>query len=234
MKQVIIIGRYLKSDQEFVRCRWSCMFGKVEVPAMVLGEGVLCCDAPPHKSGLVPFYVTCSNRLACSEVREFEYRDGPEDIDFTDIPGGDMNAMNMYKRLERLLYTGSVGHINTYFENDAQRNDMVKKIISLMEEDENQRAKLVPGKDISLSKAIEEQQVEKTLKERFYEWLLQKVREDGKGPSVIDDEGQGVLHLAAALGFNWALKPMIVSGVSIDFRDANGWSALHWAAFYGR
>lgn len=232
--KVIIIGRYLKSDQEFMRCRWSCMFGKVEVSAMVLGEGFLCCDAPPHKSGLVPFYVTCSNRLACSEVREFEYRDGPQDSDFTDIPGGDMNAMHIYKRLERLLYMGPVGNINTCSENSEQRNDKVKKIISLMEEDENQRAKLVPGKDISPPKAIEEQQLEKSLKERFYEWLLQKVTEDGKGPSVLDDEGQGVLHLAAALGFNWALKPIIVSGVSIDFRDANGWTALHWAAFYGR
>jgi calmodulin-binding transcription activator len=49
------------------------MFGEVEVPAEKIGDGVLCCRTPPHKAGRVPFYVTCSNRLACSEVREFNF-----------------------------------------------------------------------------------------------------------------------------------------------------------------
>lgn len=60
------------------------------------------------------------------------------------------------------------------------------------------------------------------------------VAENDKGPSVLDDEGQGALHLVAALGYDWAIKPSITAGVPINFRDVNGWTALHWAAFYGR
>ncbi|XLR00489.1 hypothetical protein S83_066687, partial [Arachis hypogaea] len=48
---------------------------------------------------------------------------------------------------------------------------------------------------------------------------------------VLDEGGQGVLHLAAALGYDWALQPTIISGVNVNFCIVNGWTALHWAAF---
>jgi calmodulin-binding transcription activator len=67
-------GRFLTSQQEAKVCKWSCTFGEVEVPAEIIGDGVLCCPTPPHKAGKVCFYVKCSNRLACSEVREFNFR----------------------------------------------------------------------------------------------------------------------------------------------------------------
>ncbi|XAR73838.1 hypothetical protein NMG60_11007940 [Bertholletia excelsa] len=44
------------------------MFGEVEVPAEVIADGVLRCHTPLQKAGRVPFYVTCSNRLAYREV----------------------------------------------------------------------------------------------------------------------------------------------------------------------
>ncbi|XLU20874.1 hypothetical protein S245_056940, partial [Arachis hypogaea] len=50
---------------------------------------------------------------------------------------------------------------------------------------------------------------------------------------VLDEGGQGVLHLAAALGYDWALQPTMISGVNVNFRIVNGWTALHWAAFCG-
>ncbi|KAF3954419.1 hypothetical protein CMV_020238 [Castanea mollissima] len=52
---------------------------------------------------------------------------------------------------------------------------------------------------------------EKLLKEKLHVWLLQKAAEDGKGPSVLDENGQGVLHFAAALGYDWALEPTIIA-----------------------
>ncbi|KEH20826.1 calmodulin-binding protein [Medicago truncatula] len=72
--KVFIFGQFLKSQQEAEVCKWSCMFGEVEVPAEIIGDGVFCCRTPPHKVGRVHFYVTCSNRLACSEVHEFDFR----------------------------------------------------------------------------------------------------------------------------------------------------------------
>jgi hypothetical protein len=78
--QVHIIGRFLKNQQEAENCEWSCMFGEVEVPIEVIADCVLRCHTPIHKAAKVPFDVTRSNRLACSEVREFEYRFKDADI----------------------------------------------------------------------------------------------------------------------------------------------------------
>ncbi|CAI8588726.1 unnamed protein product [Vicia faba] len=65
--QVFIIGTVLKSKPNVETCNWSCMFGEVEVPATVLANGILFCQAPPLEIGLIPFHVTFSNRFACSE-----------------------------------------------------------------------------------------------------------------------------------------------------------------------
>ncbi|GKV51902.1 hypothetical protein SLEP1_g58520 [Rubroshorea leprosula] len=65
-------------------------------------------------------------------------------------------------------------------------------------------------------------------------WLLQKVAEGGKGPSLLDEGGQGVLHFAAALGYDWTFEPTIVAGAGVNVHDVNGWTALHWAASCGR
>ncbi|KAK6156816.1 hypothetical protein DH2020_011064 [Rehmannia glutinosa] len=233
--KVLIIGTFLKSQQELSKCRWSIMFGQVEVTAEVLADGVLCCRAPPHKPGLVPFYVTCSNRLACSEIREFEYRFEPHHIGAIDDAHGDSaTVMYLYQRFETILSLGPIGSRVSSVGNDSEKQNILKEIVSLMEEENNHETKLASDKDTSVPKVIAEMLLEKQLKEKFYSWLLHGVTEDGKGLTVVDEGGQGVLHLAAALGFNWALQPIIVSGISINLRDVNGWTALHWAAFYGR
>lgn len=56
------------------------MFGEIEVSAEALAGNVIQCQTPLHSSGRVPFYVTCSNRLACSEVREFQFDEHPTKI----------------------------------------------------------------------------------------------------------------------------------------------------------
>ncbi|XP_075673479.1 calmodulin-binding transcription activator 2-like isoform X4 [Castanea sativa] len=233
--EVLIIGKFLKSPPEVAKCNWSCMFGEVEVPAEVLANGVLCCRAPPHSVGRVPFYVTCSNRLACSEVREFDYRvNSIKDIDIAIIYGGATTEMLLHMRLERLLSLISVSPPSHFVEGVPEKRDLISKVISLKEEEEYYRmAEPISQNDLSQNE-VKEHLLKILMKEKLYSWLLHKVSEDGKGPSVLDDEGQGVLHLAAALGYDWAIKPIVTSGVSINFRDINGWTALHWAAFCGR
>ncbi|KAG8368676.1 hypothetical protein BUALT_Bualt15G0070500 [Buddleja alternifolia] len=233
--KVLITGTFLKSDQELSKCRWSIMFGQVEVAAEVLADGILCCCAPLHKPGPVPFYVTCSNRVACSEIREFEYRIGPDqNIGATDIHGCRVTLMHLYQRFESILSVDPIRSPVGSGGFDFEKQNIVNKIVSLMEEDNNQEMNLTSVKDTTMMKGIGELLLEKQLKEKFYSWLTHRVTEDGKGPTTVDKGGQGVLHLAAALGFNWALQPIIVSKISIDFRDMNGWTALHWAAYYGR
>lgn len=234
MKQVLVIGTFLVSQKDVTKYNWSCMFGEVEVPAQVLANGVLFCFAPPHSAGQVPFYVTCSNRLACSEVREFEYQVGStKDLDITNICNATTNDIHLHLRLESLLSLRSVSPSGQLVEGVKEKQNLISKIISLKEEEEY----LPLVEPTAVNDLLQHEGMEhliKLMKEKLYSWLLHKAIEDGKGPSVLDSEGQGVIHLAAALGYDWAIKPIVTAGVSINFRDVNGWTALHWAAFYGR
>ncbi|XP_073274171.1 calmodulin-binding transcription activator 2 isoform X2 [Primulina huaijiensis] len=229
--KVLVAGTFLKSKQELAKCRWSIMFGEVEVPAVVLVDGFLSCYTPPHNPGLVPFYITSSNRLSCSEIREFEFRVGSDQN--SDVNEHDATIMHLQQRFEKLVCMGPVESQVNSVEDVFEKQIVVKAVISSIENEKRMDAKLESINGKSQLKMIGKQLLEKSLKEKFYDWLLQQVME-GRGLAFVDEMGQGVLHLAAALGFYWALQPIIVSGVSIDFRDVNGWTALHWASFYAR
>lgn len=228
--EVFIIGTFLTTQPEVATCNWSCMFGEVEVPAEVLANGILCCQSPPHETGRVPFYITCSDRLACSEVMEFEFKEGFSEnveVDF-------FNKMQLHLRLEELLSLKSVEPSNEAFEDDFQKRNLIYKLISLKEEEEySSKEEQTVDMDISKHK-LKAHMTQSLVKEKLYSWLLRKVTETGKGPSVLGEDGQGVLHLVAALGYHWAIKPIVTAGVNINFRDVNGWTALHWAASCGR
>ncbi|KAI4299095.1 hypothetical protein L6164_032586 [Bauhinia variegata] len=227
--EVLIIGTFLTSEPAVANCKWSCMFGEVEVSAEVLANGILSCHAPHHNVGRVPFYVTCSNRVACSEVREFDYVEGfPKGLDFEDFHS------SFFLRLEKLLSSKSVYPSKQTFVGDLEKRNIIYKILSLKQEAEySDNEEVTLEMDTSQDK-VKEHLFHRKVKEKLFSWLLHKVAEDGKGPNVLDEEGQGVLHLAAALGYDWAIKPIITAGVNINFRDVNGWTALHWAASCGR
>ncbi|XP_044512336.1 calmodulin-binding transcription activator 3-like isoform X1 [Mangifera indica] len=94
---------------------------------------------------------------------------------------------------------------------------------------------LLKEEDVDWGQIISSEMVkEKIMKEKLHVWLLQKVGEGGNGLTELDEGGQGVLHFAAALGYNWALEATVAAGVKIDSPDVNGWTALHWAAYCRR
>ncbi|KAJ8528909.1 hypothetical protein K7X08_030649 [Anisodus acutangulus] len=100
------------------------------------------------------------NRLACSEVREFEYREKPSEYALALRPSDETG--NASERLEDLLAIIEGNHIN------------------------------------------------------FRDVLIQNFMK------------------VAGLGYEWGLLPLIAAGISPNFRDARGRTALHWAAHYGR
>ncbi|KAJ3673750.1 hypothetical protein LUZ60_005742 [Juncus effusus] len=224
--KVLVAGKFLKRIDEVQKCKWSCMFGEIEVSADLLHDGTLRCYSPSHSPGRVPFYVTCSNRLACSEIREFEFRDLNSQFpyNFTE------NETDLSARLEKLLTLDPNSQ-----QNLTNNNEVCNKINGLMtEEDEWSVLFKANESDGVFADAQKDERVEGMMKEKLRVWLLSKVNEEGKGPCVLDKEGQGAIHLAAALGFDWAVRPIITAGVSVNFRDAHGWTALHWAASCGR
>ncbi|XP_040384011.1 calmodulin-binding transcription activator 3-like isoform X1 [Oryza brachyantha] len=233
--KVLVTGRFLHANQVTERHKWSCMFGEVEIPADISADGSLRCYSPPHKPGRVPFYVTCSNRLACSEVREFEFR--PSDSQYMDAPSplGATNKVYFQIRLDNLLSLEPHDYQATITNPSKEMIDLSKKISSLLANNDewSKLLKLADDNEL-LTDDQQDQYAEKLIKEKLHVWLLHKVGDGGKGPSVLDDEGLGVLHLAAALGYGWAIRPTVTAGVNINFRDFHGWTALHWAAFCGR
>ncbi|CAA3029837.1 calmodulin-binding transcription activator 3 [Olea europaea subsp. europaea] len=231
--KVVIMGKFLRSHEEVEKYKWACMFGELEVPAEIIADGVLCCRILSQKTGRVPFYVTCSNRLACSEVREFEFRTTDvQVVDIADAGSIISSETALHMRFGKLL---SLGSVQTSVQKGAAENDLCSKISSLLKDDSEweQMLNLTTQDEFSVDR-VQDQLLQKLLKEKLYYWLLQKVAEGGKGPNILDEGGQGVLHFAAALGYEWAIQPTIAAGVSVNFRDANGWTALHWAAYYGR
>uniref|UniRef100_A0A0D9X1N1 CG-1 domain-containing protein n=1 Tax=Leersia perrieri TaxID=77586 RepID=A0A0D9X1N1_9ORYZ len=231
--KVLITGTFLANKEHVENCKWSCMFGDVEVPAEVLAHGSLRCYTPVHLSGRVPFYVTCSNRVACSEVREFEFRDsGSRHMDASDPHITGINEMHLHIRLEKLLSLGQDDYEKYVMSEGNEKSEIINTINSLMLDDKwSNQAVPTDEKEVSTAR---DQNIEKLVKEKLYCWLIHKIHDEGKGPNVLGNEGQGVIHLVAALGYDWAIRPIITAGVNVNFRDARGWTALHWAASCGR
>lgn len=232
--EVMVIGTFLLSPQEVTSYSWACMFGEVEVPAEILVDGVLCCHAPPHEVGQVPFYITCSDRFSCSEVREFDFLPGSaRKLNTADLYGAFTNEASLHLRFENLLArVSSSAQEHSIFEDVGEKRRKISRIMLLKDEKESLLASTAE-KGLTEVEA-KERLIREEFEDKLYLWLIHKVTEEGKGPNILDEEGQGVLHLAAALEYDWAIKPILAAGVSINFRDANGWSALHWAAFSGR
>ncbi|KAL8143518.1 hypothetical protein V2J09_016550 [Rumex salicifolius] len=231
--KVLVTGKFLKPLQDILNVKWSCMFGELEVPVDIIENGVLCCLTPQLSAGRVPFCITCSNRVACSEVRDFEYRDKSTEIPEDADEGYDMKSDILKLRLVSLLTTGRQTPCIDYLD---EISCLSGKLSSLIHDDDDEWDQ-IGGTTLKATISAEETKdlrAEKVLKEKLYSWLLDKVSQGGKGPSVLDEYGQGVLHFTAALGYDWAFSPTMEAGVSINFRDIRGWTALHWAAFCGR
>ncbi|CAN6900797.1 unnamed protein product [Brassica oleracea] len=224
---VLVTGKFLKTREEEAETgEWSCMFGQTEVPADVIADGILQCVAPMSEAGRVPFYVTCSNRLACSEVREFEYKVLESQAFGRET---DESTESLEARFVKLLCSKSDSPSSNASSDLSQVSE---KISLLLFENDDQLDQMLMNE--IPQESMKEKLLQEALKESLHSWLLQKIAEGGRGPNVLDEGGQGILHFAAALGYNWALEPTVVAGVSVDFRDVNGWTALHWAAFFGR
>lgn len=209
------------------------MFGDVEVPAQVIQEGVICCEAPPHHPGKVTLCITSGNRESCSEVREFEYREktfgyAESNSSLTESTKS-ADELLLLVRFAQLLLLDSL----SLQKRDSAEPETPRK---LMADDDSWgsviEALLVGG---GTSSGTIDWLLEELLKDKLQQWISSRSQEqsDQTGCSLSKKE-QGIIHMIAGLGFEWALNPILSSGISINFRDITGWTALHWAARFGR
>ena len=234
--KVLISGSFLGDYANATDIKWHCMFGEVEVPAEVINGGVLRCKAPPHAVGRVSFYVTCGDRQAHSEIRDFEYRSGGTVQPETKGQAAEERLLKV--RLAHMLLTESESESilpDEAGEVTMKRLNCLNSFSSSHSSDDwLELEALAKTSDYSQDMGFQDRLLQMMFKSRMQKWLLCKIQEEGKGPSILDAQGQGVFHMAAALGYDWFVAPMVAAGVPINFRDAHGWTALHWAASCGK
>lgn len=227
--KVIIIGSFLCDPLESA---WTCMFGDVEVPLQIIQEGVVCCKTPPHLPGKVTLCITSGNRESCSEVREFEYR-----INTSACAHCNSSKTEATKSPEELLLL--VRFVQMLLSDSSkQKGDTVEsQLLRRSKTDDDLWGHVIEALLVGsgTSSSTVDWILQVLLKDKLCQWLLSISKEgpDQTGCSLSKKE-QGIIHMVAGLGFEWALNPILNYGVNINFRDINGWTALHWAARFGR
>ncbi|XP_009592004.1 calmodulin-binding transcription activator 4 isoform X1 [Nicotiana tabacum] len=230
--KIVIVGSFLCNPSEYT---WTCMFDDIEVPVQIINEGAIRCQAPPHLPCKVTLCVTTGNRVSCSEVWEFEYRvkfDDHGQKNLAEVGGACKSSeelLLLVRFVQMLLSDSSVqkgdgsGSSNDILENSKASEDSWSQVIE----------SLLFG--TSTSMVTVDWLLQELLKDRLKQWLSSKlqVKNNQMGYSFSRKE-QGIIHMVAGLGFEWALHPILDAGVGVNFRDINGWTALHWAARFGR
>ncbi|KAL3322386.1 hypothetical protein AABB24_039821 [Solanum stoloniferum] len=211
------------------------MFGDIEVPVQIIKEGAIRCQAPPHLPGKVALCVTTGNRTPCSEVRDFEYRAKLDDRGQNVVPevGGASKSSE-----ELLLLVRFVQMLLS--DSSLQRGDGSESSIDILEKSkasEDSWSQVIESLlfGTSTSTVTIDWLLQELLKNKLQQWLSCKlqVKNNEMGYSL-SRKDQGIVHMIAGLGFEWALHPVLNAGVSANFRDIRGWTPLHWAARFGR
>lgn len=231
--QVIIAGHFLCNPPGH---SWAILFGDTKVPLEIVQEGVFRCLAPKHDSGKVKLCITSGNGDPCSNVREFEFRANPGTSSFSSTSNQayavkSTEELLLLVRFVQILLCGhdstSIprGDVETYIDpsrklkrNDDQLGEIVEA--------------LVAGRETSTNAM--DWILQELLKDKLQQWLLSKHLGNADQNCVLSKQEQCIIHMISGLGYEWALNPILNSGTGINFRDTNGWTALHWAARFGR
>ncbi|CAL5214048.1 unnamed protein product [Lathyrus oleraceus] len=226
--KVFIIGSFLCHPSD---SSWACMLGDVEVPVEIIQDGVMYCEVPSHIPGNVTLCITSGNRESCSEVREFEYRDNTKSC--TKCSPLEIEATRTPEELLLLVRFGQVLLSASPVSDDNNESGIFIK----QKADDDSWSHIIDallfGSGTSSSTA--NWLLEELLKDKLQLWLTCRSRKvDEETGCSLSKKEQGIIHMVAGLGFEWALNPILSCGVNINFRDINGWTALHWAARFGR
>ncbi|KAK1415859.1 hypothetical protein QVD17_31647 [Tagetes erecta] len=216
--KVLIIGNF---TCDLTKRQWYCMFGETEVPAEIIQDGVLCCFAPTGLPGKVALCITSGNRESYSEIREFEYRDKPDDYvkkNSTEKKSRNSEELLLLVRFVQMLLSNQLSqNEGNLTSGDDSWSQIIETLLDGSLESSNATDWLL----------------EELLKDKLQIWLSSRLQYK-KGVTGLSKREQGIIHMVSGLGFGWALEPILKAGAGINFRDINGWTALHWAARFGR
>ncbi|KAF0924982.1 hypothetical protein E2562_015045 [Oryza meyeriana var. granulata] len=228
--KVIITGDFLCDPSS--SC-WAVMFGDSEVPVEIVQPGVLRCHTPLHNSEKLTICVTSGNREICSEVKDFEFRAKSTASSFLEISPSSRSLKSseellLLAKFVRMLLCENGSRVNS--NGDPQSGHCPK--LKMNDEHWQQLIdELKGGCENPLN--VADWIMEELLKSKLQQWLSVKMQ-GYDGTATLSKHEQGIIHLISALGYEWALSSVLSAGVGINFRDTNGWTALHWATYFGR
>uniref|UniRef100_A0A0E0JNZ2 CG-1 domain-containing protein n=1 Tax=Oryza punctata TaxID=4537 RepID=A0A0E0JNZ2_ORYPU len=236
--KVIIAGDFLRDPSHG---SWAILFGDVKVPAEIVQQGVIRCHTPCLDARKVTMYLIDENDKACSEARQFEFHNKPtksvvcenrkpcrevHESELHQRPTESKNELLLLFYYVQLLFNGHVSEQFLKFGLPFPNLEYRRQVSP---------SEIMKGASEQLNRESAVNCVmEVLLNSKFEEWLLSKYEQNSEGNHFLPRQYHGVIHTIAALGYNWALKLLLNSGVLVNYRDANGWTALHWAARFGR
>ncbi|XP_058723551.1 calmodulin-binding transcription activator 5-like isoform X2 [Vicia villosa] len=233
--KVLITGYFHHDYQHFAKSNLVCVCGETIVPVEIVQVGVYRCWVLPHSPGFVNLYLSFDGHKPISQIVNFEYR-----TPILHDPAASMEdtynwiEFRLQMRLSHLLFT-------------TQKT--LDSFSSKVSPTALEESKKFASKTLFISKSLQHfmkssdanttpfPQAKNTffeiaLKNKLREWLLERIVLRCK-TAEYDAQGQGVIHLCTLLGYTWAITLFSWSGLSLDFRDKFGWTALHWAAYNG-
>jgi hypothetical protein len=235
--KVIVLGDFLCNPSH---SSLAMLFGDVKVPVEIIQQGAIRCHTPCLNAGKVSMCLIDGNGKPCSEAREFEFHEKPTKsmVDGNEKPCNEAQDIKVHKTPtksndELLLLLNYVqilfGHGCDVFSKFSPQlpNPGCGFLVNQMDIMRKTYEQLDPEKTVYSV-------MEVLLNDKFKQWLLSKCEQNSDGNHLLPKQYHGVIHTIAALGYDLALKPLLSSGVPINYRDGNGWTALHWAARFGR
>jgi hypothetical protein len=235
--QVVIVGDFLYNPSH---SSWV-LFGDVKVPVEIIQQGVIRCHTPCLGAGKVRMCVLDENEKPCTEARDFEFVEKTTSV-MINGDGKPCNEAREFEFQQSLTKSGEellllLNYVQMLFDDNGC--ELFSKFSLLLPNVQcgfqTNPSEIIRG---SCEQLDHEHAVncimEVMLNNKFQDWLSSKFEQNCDGKYLLPKQYHGVIHTIAALGYDSALKQLLSSGVPINYRDANGWTALHWAARFGR
>jgi hypothetical protein len=237
--QVIIICKIHEEIRDISKIQWYCMFDGVEVLAEIVRPGVFRCTSPKIANpGTVSFCITDGNGKVYSDFQGFEFRSRPENQKHTPDLGSDQtyDDLSLQCKLTQLLLDNMStceSKVQKLHNGISSKPSRISELMRYLDQEWMTSGNLSFDRAGTISEFKE-----KLLQVMFEHKMIEEINRtsmiQGKKWLSFNQEGQTAFHLAAALGYEWVIDVIVDSQISLDFRDRQGWTALHWAALHGR